>query len=649
MAKQSTKKTTPTKSATQKRKKNQDVEIIEEEEEEEEIVPLEEPKKSTTKQKHVHKEKTTTTTSTLPTGKYGAIQVEELEEDEILEYDEDDNNNNSLEYDHDDNWKPSSSSSYTTTKTTTNITQQQQPQLQSQSYDLPSSFSTTRSDQINPETIFFKPKKRNTTASSEYWDDEYEPIRTSYGTTSPLQYNERITNYTNQQLENLSRDIRRHPNLVSRSYHFLNQGLSTKITHQWIRITIALMVLFGLVFLVLKAPLPILSPIQLSPTTPHIEVTPEEEFRQSYSPQYGVSPQFLTPFKENWRKFSIVGISNFLCSNYNFNPTSAEANSNILNHGTSLQDLKNLKIFGSCVVSGVVLFVLWLLAARLAEKEIILDSNIPYQVLHAALSLVAIPMAAIIFWSIFILYFIQTILIGTQPNGQEDIFYCVNRLSSGLGELSSFSPLREIMISSVSMVMRVANYIFSFPVDALTLHDKPSGVSDNQIKIITVFWTVVIGCAVYQTLKVVSYIYSIFRDNPPPRSTECTTTTSSTTTTTSATTTTTTITSTRTLNPNTLMTLDMKFLPSFIPEILFTQNFIILFLWGLTSFYLWYYGSPIKNVHEGEIFFISLAFAPIIKSIYNLTVIAQKKDLIEKLHKDNDVYAVVDEEEDINY
>ncbi|KAM9954397.1 hypothetical protein ACTFIW_003938 [Dictyostelium discoideum] len=527
---------------------------------------------------------------------------------------------------------------------------------------------------IKTETIFYNPpiRKRNeingivNTVSGgksskniiekmgeQSWGDMYTPSKCLQISKENCELQSKY--YTEAQLERLSSEIRRNPSMASKSYHFLSLGLTTKINHQWIRALISMTLLISLVAIIFYLPLPHLKHIIMSPTGPSIQTSKTSaEFDQFDFNNPSIATK-LTAFKDNWRRFSIVGVSNFLCSNYNFNPIDYSGGDNdgggntaIPKEFSTVQELKNLKIFGSCILFGVILFVVWLFATRLAEKEIIIKSNLPLQFLHSILTLLVIPLLSMLFWSLVLLYFIQTLLIGNQVNGQEDIFYCVNHLSNSLSEISSFSPARELFLGSVGIVMRLVNYFYPLSIESLALHQSTLYDTKNvyQMKLVSFLWTIIVGSFIYHTFLISSYLYSIFHEYHP--------TTINTTTTTTTNTINTSNTSQQQqqqqqLNPLSkrlksnqidpssfnLFSLDVKFLPSFIPEVLITQNFIIVFIWTIAASLLWIYGVPPNlHIHEGEIFFIFIALAPLIKSIYNLIIIEQKKDKINQVHNE---------------
>ncbi|KAK5576905.1 hypothetical protein RB653_001842 [Dictyostelium firmibasis] len=514
---------------------------------------------------------------------------------------------------------------------------------------------------IKAETIFYNPpiRKRgeingivNTVSGGKCskkimeemghgsWGDMYEGSNCQQISRDHNELQSRY--YTESQLERLSSEIRRHPSIASKSYHFLSLSLTTKINHQWIRALMSLMVLLSLVGIIFYLPLPHLKHIVMSPTGPSIQTsTTSGEFdRFDFT-----SPNRLTAFKDNWRRFSIFGVSNFLCSNYNFNPLGYnvdpnDGNASIPKEFSTVQELKNLKIFGACVLFGCVLFVIWLLAARLAEKEIIIRSNLLLQFLHSILSLLVIPFISMLFWSMILLYFIQTLLIGTQVNGQEDIFYCVNHLSNSLSEISSFSPARELFLGSVGIVMRLVNYFHPLPIESLALHESTLiGKNLYEMKFVSFLWTIIVGSFLYHSILIISYLYSIFHEShqqqSPQPSRALKSNRSSSSSSSSTTTNTKTLITTTTIDPSSfnLFSLDVKFLPSFIPEVLLTQNFIVVLIWLIAASLLWIYGIPPNlHIHEGEIFLIFVSLAPLLKSLYNLIIIEQKKDKITQVH-----------------
>ncbi|KYQ89740.1 hypothetical protein DLAC_09708 [Tieghemostelium lacteum] len=534
--------------------------------------------------------------------------------------------------------------------------------------------SQSSSSSLKPEAIFYRPPSTPTKTKKvskeaerlqkqqqqqqqeeddelevESYDDQYDEsrcVQISYD-----RFKQQSIDYTNQQLENLSREIRRHPNIALKSYHFLNRGLSTKITHQLIRIVLSTILLVSMVTIVFMLPLPEITGISLHPTTPNIQYE-KDGFHLSNK---------ITPFKENWNRFSFVGMSNFLCCDYNFNPfdpmtvdnhpkNPVGSDDGRVHYDQREQDLKNIRIFASTVVFGIVYFCLWLFASRLAEKEIIMDSNAALQVLHSVVSLYLIPLISMIFWALVSLYFVQTLLIG-PGQVQSDILHCISTMSSSLSELLSFSPLRELILGAVGISMRVLYNAFGFSISSLTMHSKQE-LSDNQMKLVSFVWALIIGSIIYHFAMIISYLYSIFRERtvkPEPTATASSTSTTTTTTNNGGITSTSTTTTTSTLGVSSsslsseapsLVSLDLKFLPSFIPEVLLTQNFIIVFIWTLVSCYLWAFGSPIANTHEGEIFFIFLTSSSLIQSIYQLIVILQKKDTIEKLHEQHEFLKV---------
>ncbi|EAL70066.1 hypothetical protein DDB_G0274347 [Dictyostelium discoideum AX4] len=531
--------------------------------------------------------------------------------------------------------------------------------------------NNTPTEPIKTETIFYNPpiRKRNeingtvNTVSGgksskniiekmgeQSWGDMYTPSKCLQISKQNCELQSKY--YTEAQLERLSSEIRRNPSMASKSYHFLSLGLTTKINHQWIRALISMALLISLVAIIFYLPLPHLKHIIMSPTGPSIQTSKTTgEFDQFDFNNPSIATK-LTAFKDNWRRFSIVGVSNFLCSNYNFNPIDYSdgggdggdgGNTSIPKEFSTVQELKNLKIFGSCILFGVILFVVWLFATRLAEKEIIIKSNLPLQFLHSILTLLVIPLLSMLFWSLVLLYFIQTLLIGNQVNGQEDIFYCVNHLSNSLSEISSFSPARELFLGSVGIVMRLVNYFYPLSIESLALHQSTLYDTKNvyQMKLVSFLWTIIVGSFIYHTFLISSYLYSIFHEYHPTTTTTTTTTINTTTNTTSNTSQQSNPLSKRLksnqIDPSSfnLFSLDVKFLPSFIPEVLITQNFIIVFIWTIAASLLWIYGVPPNlHIHEGEIFFIFIALAPLIKSIYNLIIIEQKKDKINQVHNE---------------
>eukprot|EP01133_Synstelium_polycarpum_P008146 gene8146-9562_t len=405
-----------------------------------------------------------------------------------------------------------------------------------------------------PEELFYKAARGGSRSKKQ------QP--TAQRITIP-QYFDQVENYTSDMLDNLSRQIRRHPSLAAKSYHYLNLGLATKIKHQWIRVVVATMLLASVVGVILCCPLPRLNHIETSPTGAAMESPSPTTFDSTFDLPVAVFNR--TAFKESWTAFTEVGISNYLCGNYNFNPI-MEA---MMPPG---DELKNVKIFGASVLSGVALFVLWLFSVRLAEREIILDSNIFTQILHAVLSIIAIPLTSMAFWAIFLLYFIQTILIGantpTAAPSQEDTFQCISKLSSGVSELGTFAPIRELALGAVGLIMRVVAKCSNYPVAALTLHER-GDLSVDTMKVISVLWNLVIGCTIYHLIKIIAGIYSVFRENKPGRSTKH-------------------------HDDVKLMSLDLKFLPSFIPDVVTTENFLIMFMLATVSLLLWIFGTPIK-------------------------------------------------------
>ncbi|KAN0037785.1 hypothetical protein ACTFIV_003140 [Dictyostelium citrinum] len=508
---------------------------------------------------------------------------------------------------------------------------------------------------IKTETIFYNPpiRKRNeingivNTVSGgksskkiieemgeQSWGDMYDGSKCLQISKEHNELQSRY--YTESQLERLSSEIRRNPSMASKSYHFLSLSLTTKINHQWIRALISMMVLISLVTTIFYLPLPHLKHIIMSPTGPSIQTAKtSSEFDQFDFNNPSIATK-LTAFKDNWRRFSIVGVSNFLCSNYNFNPIDYNHNNDgnnasIPKEFSTVQELKNLKIFGACILFGVILFMVWLFATRLAEKEIIIKSNLPLQFLHSILTLLVIPFISMLFWSLFLLYFIQTLLIGNQINGQEDIFYCVNHLSNSLSEISSFSPARELFLGSIGIVMRLVNHFYPLSIESLALHESTLiNHSKNvyQMKLVSFLWTIIVGSFIYHTFLILSYLYSIFHEYHPTSTTNNTTTQQPSNPLSKRS-------KSNQIDPSSfnLFSLDVKFLPSFIPEVLLTQNFIIVFIWSIAASLLWIYGVPPNlHIHEGEIFFIFIALAPLIKSIYNLIIIEQKKDIINKVH-----------------
>jgi len=518
---------------------------------------------------------------------------------------------------------------------------------------------------ILPEEIYYEPphykgnKKRHGSVAAFMgpgsYDDSYPPSnceRMDYD-----EYESQTNSFTQQQLEYLSGEIRRHPSLAAKSYHFLSLGISTKIRHQWIQIIVASAITMALVGVVLFLPLPPMKHIQMSVKGPNIQATSAQEFDKDFDTTKGVSV-----FKDDWRRFAIVGASNFLCSNYNFNPIT-EDRDYIWGSGASFtnnsQELKNVKIFGSCILFGVLLFFTWLVAAKLSEKEIIMESSAGLQIIHAFLTLGIISLLAMLFWALFVLYFIQTILISAPGIGnsgeKQDVFHCVNRLSVGLGELNSFSPIRELFLGSVGILMRLVHHFHSLPIEALALHEKVGTVTNNDMKFVSFIWALAVGCTIYHFLTLCSYLYSIFHESPKFKKDKLKNNNNSN----SNNTNNTTNNSNSSINSNiagaaiassssskSLMTLDLKFLPSFIPEVLLTQNFIITLIWWFTASYLWIFGVPSCLIaHEGEIFYLVMSLTPILKSIYNLIIIEQNKDTINR-ESSKKVQLALDDDDD---
>ncbi|KAF2068967.1 hypothetical protein CYY_009714 [Polysphondylium violaceum] len=605
------KKSSPSPKKSSREKKREEIveeeEYIEEEEEDIDDVPV---------------KKKTTTTRITTTQKPGTSKLKKVIEKEVED----------LDFDRDENYIKT-----TTTTTTYNN-------------------GNTRPGDVLPEEIFYQPtiyntrggKKRGGNGNAsvaafmgpDSWDDAYPPSRCERVAYYDEGYDPQETDsFTQQQLEILSGEIRRHPSLAAKSYHFLSLGISTKIQHQWIQIVIASLITLSLIAIVVLFPLPAMKHIQMSVKGPNIQATTAKEFDKDFADAHGQ----VSVFKDDWRRFAIVGTSNFLCSNYNFNPITGEGNDYIWGGGASFtnnsQELKNVKIFGSCILFGVLLFFIWLVAAKLSEKEIIMESSAGMQIAHAILTLGVIPLLAMVFWALFVLYFIQTILIGAPFSSgggsgefKQDVFHCVNRLSVGLGELNSFSPIRELFLGSVGILMRLVNRFHPLPIEALALHEKTESLSNNDMKLVSFIWALGVGSTIYHFLTLCSYLYSIFHESPKFKKDKQNNAANANA---AAAAIAASSSSTR-AKPVSLMTLDLKFLPSFIPEVLLTQNFIITLIWWFTASYLWIFGVPSCIVaHEGEIFYLVMSLTPILKSIYNLVIIEQNKDTINRLHTEN--------------
>ncbi|EFA81596.1 hypothetical protein PPL_05587 [Heterostelium album PN500] len=448
---------------------------------------------------------------------------------------------------------------------------------------------STKSNGLQPEyeELFYTPKKRHHRKGSRdnNKDDDAEDNDLMYKrpvgqAVTLLQYYDQTVNYTREMLEQLSRQIRRHPMLAARSYRFLHKGLTTKIRHQKIQVAISGLLALSLIALYIFSPLPSVHRFELSPTSPTMQEDKSSPVGFDDDFDLPLQQHNHTAFKENWARFSVVGISNYLCGNYNFNPIMDA----MMPPG---DELHNVRIFGSALFAGVVLFVLWLCATRLAEREIILDSGLAGQITHGILTIVVIPIASSAFWALLALYFTQTMVVSSGvPNvtqGKEDIFKCVSKLSNGMQELMTFSPIRELLVGAVGTGFARPCWIagrgnganLSHVVSGdrnsdllshydciIDLHDLPRQQSSQS------------SIAVQQA--------AVDRSRADHYRSEITTV-----------------------------------VPSRVTVILLAA-----------AFALWIFGLPKWRVHEGEAFYVFLALMPLIKAVYNLIVIDQRKQKI---------------------
>ncbi|GAM28826.1 hypothetical protein SAMD00019534_120020 [Acytostelium subglobosum LB1] len=425
-------------------------------------------------------------------------------------------------------------------------------------------------------------------------DDDLAYMDPANRKVSTLQYADQAEHYTNDMLEQLSRSIRRQPSLADKCYAFLHAGIPNRIRQQWISIIVSLLLALFILATIVLCPLPHLHQVDISPRANNVEKDQVVPPMFDATFDLPITQHNHTSFKENWARFAIVGTSNHLCGRYSSQP--------ILDAMLPGDEMRNMRLFGSAVLSGLILFIIWLISVRLEERDIILGSSALVQGLYAFFTIVIIPVASAAFLGSVIVYmtedsFLQRTPAPVSPN---DTLRCVTRVTGINQELATFAPIRELVVGAACLAVRFTTKFCRLPIEALSLH-HPTGLSDKSMNTISLMWRFLVGIACYNFLSLVRAIYRVFRDNNRLASDR-----------------------TRTAQHEKGLLVS----PAYLPEVIVTQNFFATMILLLVAFFLWIVGVPFWRVHEGEVFYVFLALVPVLNAIHSILLINRKKRTI---------------------